>query len=238
MLIWRNGSRPTLTCSRIAATSPRPRSRNDQNKVPLKSCVSAIHRRQIARHQESIARRRCSGVGRWEIHPPRHHPQMLIFRAGGAAPGERAALSDLVGGIEFPGRTASAKSARRLWPARLDLVIETGIDPVELVIDETVLPASRRHRDRARRRRSSRPCRSASAASKLFCAAMRKALDSTTPPTASPSMVHIAAAAIRREDRESSLGRRAAQFGIFQANSQARAPSESGPHPVSCAGGR
>src|SRR6185369_98553 len=55
-----------------------------------------------------------------------------------------------------------------------------------------------------------------SAESKLFCAAMRKALDKTAPPTASPSKVHIAAAAIRRADRDSSLSRRAAQFGIFQ----------------------
>src|SRR5258708_19096680 len=45
---------------------------------------------------------------------------------------------------------------------------------------------------------------------------MRKALDSTAPPTTSPSMVHIAAAAIRRDDKDSSLSRRAAQFGIFQ----------------------
>src|SRR5882724_1579615 len=53
-------------------------------------------------------------------------------------------------------------------------------------------------------------------ASKLFCAAMRKALDRTMPPATSPSMVHTAAAAIRRDDRDSSLSRRAAQFGIFQ----------------------
>src|SRR5690242_1815648 len=45
---------------------------------------------------------------------------------------------------------------------------------------------------------------------------MRKALDKTAPPTASPSRVHTAAAAIRRDDRDSSLSRRAAQFGIFQ----------------------
>src|SRR3569833_1918285 len=55
-----------------------------------------------------------------------------------------------------------------------------------------------------------------SAASKLFCAAMRKALDSTAPPTASPSRVHTAAAAIRRDEKDSSLSRRDAQFGIFQ----------------------
>src|SRR5689334_13344165 len=45
---------------------------------------------------------------------------------------------------------------------------------------------------------------------------MRKALDRTAPPTASPNRVHTAAAAIRRDDSDSSLGRRTAQFGIFQ----------------------
>src|ERR1700761_4352066 len=54
------------------------------------------------------------------------------------------------------------------------------------------------------------------AASKLFCAAMRKALDRTAPPSSKPSKVHIAAAAIRRAERDSSLSRRAAQFGIFK----------------------
>src|SRR3954464_8313660 len=45
---------------------------------------------------------------------------------------------------------------------------------------------------------------------------MRKALDRTAPPTTSPSMVHTVAAAIRRDDKDSSLSRWAAQFGIFQ----------------------
>src|SRR3978361_2379418 len=54
------------------------------------------------------------------------------------------------------------------------------------------------------------------AASKLFCAAIRKAFDRTAPPTNSPSKVQTAAAAIRRDDKDSSLSRRAAQFGIFQ----------------------
>src|ERR1700722_17566964 len=58
------------------------------------------------------------------------------------------------------------------------------------------------------------------AASKLSRAAWRKALERTKPPTASASMVHIAAAAIRRAASE--LSRMlVAKGGIFQCVSQA-----------------
>src|SRR6185312_11720444 len=60
----------------------------------------------------------------------------------------------------------------------------------------------------------------ASRASKLFSEALRNALDRTTPPTARPSMVQIAAAAISRAARESSLKMVGPKGGIFQAVTQ------------------
>src|ERR1700744_3507086 len=56
---------------------------------------------------------------------------------------------------------------------------------------------------------------------KLSSAALRKALDSTTPPTTSPSMVQTAAAAIRRAASELSRKMAGPKGGIFQAVAQA-----------------
>src|SRR5579872_180380 len=61
----------------------------------------------------------------------------------------------------------------------------------------------------------------ASRASKLSSAALRNALERTAPPTTSPSMVQIAAAAIRRAASELSLNSAGPQRGIFQTVAQA-----------------
>ena len=160
-----------------------------------------IHRRQIARHHEGIGARvvRVRRGADGKFHPPRQHPQMLVFRARRHSHQLSAPRFCIAGDVRAPGRTASAKSARpAARPSRLDLVIEPGIDAVELVIDETVLQHHAAigiglgggdqavHVGRQARRRN------------CPAAALRKALDSTTPPTTSPSMVQIAAAAIRR----------------------------------------
>ncbi len=133
-LTRRSGCRPMRTCNRMATIRPPPSRRKDQNSVVLNSEIWRSTLRHIAGHHEGIVA--IAALRGRQVHPPGHHPQILSFRAFGAAPGQRT-LARFIEWHDLP----VEQRARNLSAAGAspDLVIEAGIDAVEIVIEEAAL---------------------------------------------------------------------------------------------------